>query len=289
MKRKVKKNAVLRKGFGYTKQIPRTWRRLTSSHDDYQFMSPVLANSFPKSGTHLLLQILETLPGVTTYGSFIASMPSITFKERSEKSHLRLLGRMIPGEVVPAHLFYHPLFSTKITNKNAVHFFIYRDLRDVAISEAHYLFDMNRWHRMHRYYRALPTLDERITLAIEGDSDPNNPYDYPNIAERFSRYKGWLRSEDVCAVKFEDLRSSMREEYIRDMIIFYAQKCLAEIDVDKVTQAVMKNINPANSHTFRRGQVGEWKDNFTDEHKDLMKSVAGNLLIELCYEPDLAW
>ena len=131
---KAKNIAVLRKASALSKQVPRTLKRLTSDLGEYRIMPPVLANSFPKSGTHLLLQILEAIPGVTTYGTFIASMPSITFKERSKLSHIRLLGKMVPGEIVPAHLFFHPHFRTNINNKSVVHFFIYRDLSDVSIS-----------------------------------------------------------------------------------------------------------------------------------------------------------
>jgi len=73
------------------------------------------------------------------------------------------------------------------------------------------------------------------------------------------------------------------------MITFYAQSSLADMDVDDVMRTVIGNINPANSHTFRKGQVGEWKEVFTEEHKELIKSVAGKLLIDLGYETDLAW
>ena len=42
-----------------------------------------------------------------------------------------------------------------LAKKNVVHYFVYRDPRDVVISEAHYLREMNRWHRLAPYFRKL--------------------------------------------------------------------------------------------------------------------------------------
>lgn len=70
------KNPFFRKSLAIGKQIPRLVKRTKSDPDDYKCNPPVIANSFPKSGTHLLLQILEQLPGLTNYGSFIASRNS---------------------------------------------------------------------------------------------------------------------------------------------------------------------------------------------------------------------
>jgi hypothetical protein len=43
------------------------------------------------------------------------------------------------------------------------------------------------------------------------------------------------------------------------------------------------------SWTFRVGQIGRWKQEFSDYHKALFKEMWGDLLIELGYEKDLNW
>ena len=103
-----------------------------------------------------------------------------------------MIKNVVPGEIVPAHIFHRDEYEEEMENRFFIHFFIYRDPRDVVISEAHYYATMNRWHRMHSYFSSLRNLDEQILTAITGVSHPGFRYDYPNVAERFSRYRGWL-------------------------------------------------------------------------------------------------
>lgn len=41
--------------------------------------------------------------------------------------------------------------------------------------------------------------------------------------------------------------------------------------------------------TFRKGTIGNWYDQFSDEHKQAFKNVTGDLLIDLGYEPNNNW
>jgi hypothetical protein len=282
------RHAIVRKSMALFRQIPRTARRY--SLQDLAGQPPILVNSFPKSGTHLLLQILQGLPNSKNYGTFIASMPSLTYRERSEKRHLSLIQRLVPGEVCPAHLFYSEPAANALAQKDCVHFFIFRDLRDVVVSEAHYLYSMNRWHRLHKYFGSLKTIEERISASISGINGPEFPYDYPDIGTRFERYKAWLSAEDVMAIKFEDLIAPQRTSWIRKMVLFWKERqALDEATVDDITNQLEIGIDPEQSHTFRTGKVGGWKTVFNDEHKTQFKTVAGALLIELGYEKNLDW
>ena len=278
------RSALVRKSAVGLLQVPRTWRRLAAGRADYQKRPPIICNSFPKSGTHLLAQVLEALPGVRTYGTFIASMPSVPFRERSQAATLRKLHRVAAGELVAAHLFFDDAYADVLTQRHAVHYFIYRDLRDVAISEAHYLTYMNRWHRLHRYYRKMDSDEQRITWAIRGESDPAFAYDYPDIAQRFERYSGWLDCKDVCAVRFEDLIGLQRRDEIARIVRYYLDHSGRLGDVDQIVNKAFKLIDPALSRTFRKGQAGGWRDVLTDKQRELIKQVAGDLLVELGYQ-----
>ncbi|OQY35937.1 MAG: hypothetical protein B6I38_00830 [Anaerolineaceae bacterium 4572_5.1] len=289
MIRKIRNNQIVRKSIALGKQFPRLGKQISSKKEDYLRFPPVLANSFPKSGTHLLLQIVEAFPKVVNYGTFIASMPSVTFKERSRKAHLRLLSSIVPGEVIPAHLFYQSDHERLLSEKNCVHFFIYRDPRDVVVSEAHYLAKMNRWHRMHPYFKSLNNLNEQISMSILGVNQSHFPYDYPDVAKRFSRYNKWFQSSKVFTIRYEDLISPGRRKFLREMVIFYAERSSVNVEIESVVAAMERNITPEKSHTFRQGGAGAWKTAFTDDHKLQMKQVAGNLLIELGYERDKYW
>lgn len=285
-----KKSNVARKSVAFANQIPRAIVRTRATPEDYRRRPPLLANSFPKSGTHLLMQILEALPGNRYFGSFIASTPSITFREHSAAAHLNRINRLVPGELAGAHIFYDPAYAETLARLNVAHFFVYRDPRDVAVSEAHYLAHMNRWHRMHRYFARLETDAERISASILGMSPTECPYDFQDIGKRFARYRGWLDRNDVCALRYEDLIAADRADTLNRVASFYADHTQGgHHDRAALIASIEANIQPQKSHTFRSGRAGGWQKAFKPEHKEQMKAVAGTLLVELGYENDLDW
>jgi hypothetical protein len=250
-------------------------------------LGATLANSFPKSGTHLLVQVLEAFPGIRNFDSFIASVPPIRFRERRPAVIRRRLELVAPRELVSAHLFFEPAVNDQVARRGIVHYFIFRDPRDVAVSEAFYLTYMNRWHRLHRFFRALPSDEARIWTAIVGIPATAAPYEYPDIGKRFDRYAGWLTRPEVCLVRYEELMSDQREAVIRRMAERYAT-CVP-IDVEAAVAASVGMIQPAKSRTFRVGGTGGWRRHFTNGHLEAMKTVAGKLLVALGYEPDTNW
>jgi hypothetical protein len=250
----------------------------------------VLLNSIPKSGTHLLLQVVEGLPDRINYGQWVASMrSSFRFRERSVEELRRLIHRMLPGEVVRGHLFFDESYLDELAGRNVVNYFIYRDPRAVALSGAHYARSMNRWHRLHRYFRGARTMDEAIRLAIVGLQSPVPGVDFPDVAQRFGRYRGWIDAKNCFAIRYEDLQSDARPEIVRRMAEFYAAHTSAPIDIDACVAAMLRSIAPAKSHTFRSGEKAGWRKAFTPEHRRLFHEVAGDLLIELGYEEDDSW
>jgi Sulfotransferase domain len=278
------RSAVVRKAGACARQLPRAAARLRATPDDYRRTPPVLGNSFPKSGTHLLLQILRAF-APHHYGNFIASMPSVTFRERSREAHLRLIDRITPGEALPAHLFFDETYRQALAQKNVVHFFIYRDPRDVAVSDAHYLTYMGRWHRLHSYFaRTLKSDDERLSAAILGVRGSGFPYDYPDIGQRFARYRGWLERDDVFAVRFEDLVSPRCAEVVHRMARFYVARCEEPADVNALARAAVRQIDGRRSHTFRRGEAGAWRSAMSERHLIEIERVAGCVLAELGYD-----
>jgi hypothetical protein len=284
------RNGFVRKGAAAALRVPRLLRGLRARAADYQAAPPVLANSFPKSGTHLLFQVVDGLPNSTNYGVFLASMTSsFRFRERSPENASRFIRSFVPGEVVRGHLFFHPQNAADLRDKNAVHYFVYRDPRDVVVSEAHYLREMNRWHRLAPCFGKLASIEDAIMLSIRGFDPPIAGIEYPNVAERFARYAGWLDRDDCLAIRFEDMASDSRPAVIRRMAEFYAAHCSRQVDVDVCIEAMTASIAPQKSHTFRSGKKSGWKHEFTAEHHRMFDELAGNLLIELGYEQNHDW
>jgi hypothetical protein len=284
------RNGFVRKGTAAALRVPRFLYGLRARAGDYQVSPPVLANSFPKSGTHLLFQIVDGLPHSTNYGAFLASMTSsFRFRERSPENASRFIRSFVPGEIVRGHLFFHPQNAADLHDKNVVHYFVYRDPRAVVVSEAHYLREMNRWHRLAPYFGKLASMDQAIMLSIRGFDPPIAGLEYPNIAERFARYAGWLNREDCLALRFEDMASDSRPTVIRRMAEFYASRRSNAVDVDACVAAMSASIAPQKSHTFRSGKKSGWQHEFTADHRRVFNELAGDLLIELGYEQSHDW
>ena len=209
------RNGFVRKGARGLLYIPKWIESLRASSDDLAARPPVLANSFPKSGTHLLVQVLEGLPNRVNYGAFLGRDELVSVRERSADNTCRFIRGFVPGEIIRGHLYYELLYADELAKRSAVNYFIYRDPRDVVVSEAHYLRDMNRWHRLHAYFRKAKSMEDAIMLSINGLDPPVPGINYPNIAARFARYVGWLDWDDCLSMRFEDLVSEQQPELIR--------------------------------------------------------------------------
>lgn len=285
----MRKSVIFKKGYRYSMALPRTVLRFFPQAKDHMNNPPVVANSFPKSGTHMLLPILRGLPGMRDWGLFLASMPSVTFREIPAERMRYKIRNLAPKELVGAHLFYSKEVSRALAERGACHYFIFRDPRDVVISEAYYLSQMNRWHRLSKYFRRLKTIEERIFFSIIGAEEEEFPYDYQNIGKRYEKYLKWITDTDVFAIKYEELNSARMAEIIQRIFEFYVDRIDSDIDAKQFISDAIKNASPKKSHTFREGKSGGWRENFTSRHKEVFKDLAGKLLIDLKYETNLDW
>ncbi|TWT73745.1 Sulfotransferase domain protein [Posidoniimonas polymericola] len=262
----------------------------TPRPEDLRRLPPAIANSFPKSGTHLLDQLVGALPGRVNYGEFHSSMTSsFVFRRVPDEKTAACMARNRPGEIVRAHLFYSRPASNALRSVNAAHYYIYRDPRDVVVSEAHYLRDMNRWHRLHQVFKQTATIEDAIRLAITGVGAEHPDFEYPNIGARFGQCAGWLSDPDCCAVRFEDLTGPGVEAELLRMAQHYAARSSDPVDPAALAAAMKDAAAPEKSHTYRSGKRGGWRNSFTPELRALFDEVAGPLLIELGYEADRQW
>jgi hypothetical protein len=278
-------SGLVRKGAALMLQVPKRISRLQAREADYELRPPILVNSFPKSGTHLLDQIVDAIPNSRNYGEFISSMTSsFRFRRRTTAQCIRMLATTTPGELVRAHLFYSDEVSGALRDRRFIHLFIYRDPRDVVLSESHYLRTLNKWHRLHPYFRDAPTFEDAISLSIRGLPNLAPRVDYPNIKVRFERYAEWIEDKDVFAVRFEDLVSEQRDATLRAIAQYYADRTQTPVDVEELTQAMKLSIDPNRSHTYRKGSSGGWRSKFTEEHRRLFDEVAGDLSSRFGFE-----
>lgn len=252
-------------------------------------MPKILVNSVPKSGTNLLMQIIKGIPGV--------------FHEQSisyDGEHFREALKIRPGQVVSGHIPFTVSFSQELKAHSVKQVFIYRDLRDVAVSLVHFINNKLHQHPLYPVFQQrLLTFEEQLNAIILGidfiGEEKNNawgiPY-YPGIYEEFHKIYEWRKDSTVCSLRYEDLidNETSKDKTLLS-IIDYLWKDLSELKMDKfqLLNLMKQNINPAKSWTFRKGKIGNWRDEFTEENKENFKKATGDFLIELGYEDSNDW
>jgi sulfotransferase 6B1 len=250
----------------------------------------LLGISFPKSGTHLLDQILLGFSNVSPYAkrvhSFYAEYEGESGRKREPEKALAWLDSLRPRDIASAHLFARPEAVARVCTEKFAPYFIFRDPRDVAVSHVFYVTEMETRHVHHEYYKSLPDFDARLKISILGRSDTN--IEFSNIADRFEPYLDWLNHPEVLTIHFEDLIHH-RELTLTSIMDHLLKRITLHSPRQLILASLEASINPTKSPTFRSGKTGEWKKHFTDEHKSLFKEVAGDLLIKLGYEKDREW
>lgn len=304
----------------------------------------ILANSIPKSGTHLLLRLLtllefdladfgglrprvvsakgrdtaanrtlRTLLGTREPGKFLGIGPhlleggrfpparalvrtrgpekitvGVEFPREIGRRWLeRRLSRVPEGSVVSAHCIYSPQFGELLAGQKMRTVCILRDPRDTAVSHMHYVKQRPR-HRAYREYMSLPSDHERLMVSIRGGRLGRHTLE--SLEERYRNFLGWEREGGAAMVRFEDLvgpRGGGSEEAQRRAVERVVEHLDLEVDERKIL-FIRENLF-GSGRTFRKGRAGGWKEEFSEEHREAAKEVAGELLVELGYERGTGW
>jgi hypothetical protein len=261
------------------------WRRIS-----FGDAPPIFGNSKPKSGSHLLLQILNGFTRIIPY-RYVEEEPIRTITREGRRRELNEiladLRALPPGVIGWGYLDPAPEIVSFLTQSGRVNYFIYRDPRDMLVSHVHFATDMHEEHGMHAYYQSLPDFNARLKVAITGiDRDGLRMV---SVKQRYESVFRWLETPGVLCLRFEDL-IHQREATLNKMLD-EVEKTGYEIPVSRpqALQVLGEAIQPRKSRTFRSGKTGGWQQAFTEEHKKLFKEVAGDLLIRLGYERDNDW
>jgi len=261
--------------------IPVSHRDLKAFHTGPK----VFANSIPKAGTNLLKRTLNLLPCVVPWWTYHIdeTIPGILDQLHTVKN----------GQVVTAHLPWSKSLVEILISKGFGILFIIRDLRDKAVSDVHYMVHKSTDHQLHRYFSSLNSDEERLMAYIRGVPEHCYPGGIrPKLWEDHTKSMlPWLDEPNCMTIRFEDLigssggGSDKKQIETVDSIVKHIG---IELSQEEIQQIAAKSFF-AGSRTFRKGQIGDWRNHFTEEHKQIFKEVYGDTLIKLGYEKDYDW
>lgn len=261
--------------------------RFTSQPAD---LPVLLGISFPKSGTHLLDQILLGFSNAAPFSkrlhSFYAEYEGETGRKRSPEQALAWLDSLHSGDIASAHLFARTEAVERVCSPKFIPYFIFRDPRDVVVSHVFYVTSMEARHVHHEYYQSLPDFNARLNVSIMGRLDAG--IEFPNIADRFAPYLGWLDRDEVLSIHFEDLIHD-RAAALHRVLDHLLDHVPLRMQRQLILGFLESSIDPRRSPTFRSGKTGEWREHFTERHKEMFKDIAGDLLVRLGYEKSKDW
>jgi len=271
--------------YGKTAQAILRWKRFS-----FNDVPPIFGNSKPKSGSHLLLQILNGFTQIMPYRYVDADPVRTITRDGRRKTKEEILAdlKSVPAGVIGwGYVDATKENASFLTSAGRVNFFIYRDPRDMLVSQVFFATDMHEEHGMHDYYNSLPDFAARLNVAITGiDRDGLKMV---SVKQRYEGVFQWLEQKHTMCLRFEDLINN-RDATLLSMLD-EVEKTGYKIPTprEKALPILVDAIQPKKSHTFRSGKTGGWKQHFTDEHKKLFKEVAGDLLVKLGYEKDNNW
>lgn len=186
-----------------------------------------------------------------------------------------------------------------------------RDFRDILVSLS-FWFDkrVEKGSSMNLEFRSVPqhvqqewlqlTLSEKMTAFLLANFHPEVPHfgdvflrEYENMQYFLSR----LKSPYI--IKFENLvgphgggtREAQEEEVskVAEMLSISLSADELAYLCDNLYGLRNQDQGADYSHTFRRGQIGTWKERFTEEHIQLFKEHYNEALLELGYETTENW
>lgn len=272
----------------------------------------IIANSLPKSGTHLLVRFLELLEfkeyekGLT--GAMVRPTQRNPFKRyltnqkrclnqnsngfsidldnmynKIQQKYLdKYLDTVKNNYFISAHIPYTKELDDYLLKQDFKMLYIIRDPRDVLLS---YYNHQNRdpHYPFHSYFKD-KTFKESYKKILEGMTKGETIL--ASLKNRIHQSQGWINSKNVFSLKFEELigekgggDKELQLETIKNLLNFL------EIDFDdEKVYYLSQNIFYPKAETFHKGQIYRWKEEYADEIKDEVNEYLKDFLMGLNYE-----
>lgn len=253
----------------------------------------ILCNSWPKSGTHLLLKMAATIldnNGKWYEDGAIKSRPDKTdalFEIINKRLKIHSNSFAMKGHVGYSEEIYDFLKSKEIKI-----FFIIRDPRDVVCSTVRWVTDLRKNWPANDLFNNI-SKEEQLSYAINGmpnlspfsDNDSFVLWEKP-ILERYMYLTPWAEHEDVCFLKYEELSGNHGQELFNKSIAKIID--FMSIEDESIIKKLNKGFVDKGSKTFHSGNSGGWQDEFSERNiKEFIESGGEELVKKFNYIPTI--
>lgn len=231
---------------------------------------PVVANSMPKSGTHLLAGLLTALPRMRFNGRYAAYdynfiAPHANSSEDRLGNLERQLKKLRRGHFMGAHVVHERRVEDLVRDSGATMVTILRDPRAVVVSGANYVIDAEHMPGRELALSLFTTHEQLMTAMVRGHGEPGDELWFPDIGRRFAAYAAWLDSAVGVTVTFEDLvgaRGGGSDERQLAMVSGLLEHLgYRDIAPDELARQLFSE----QAATFRKGTIDSWRDELPPE------------------------
>lgn len=269
--------------------------------DGDEFKPRFYLNGFPKAGLHLLSMLVMGVcrPYLDAFKDHWAGTfhhNAWTNIETDLRFILYRIAQVPPGHYIQAHAGHFADLEQMLRWSGVAHVFIIRDLRDVAVSQAHHIISSDGVRFLHpakEAYTLLGGFDEVLMAVIEGLGP------FPGVMDRWVRYAGWLDAEDTLVVRYEEARENL-EATARAVLehglnqIYPLEHARIKVEGSIFDQQVKGMLatggTPTMSPTYRAARVGDWRDEFKKQHRAAFKKTdKEGWLVRMEYENNDKW
>lgn len=220
----------------------------------------VVANSMPKSGTHLLATLLDQLEGMRFAGHLVAfdvadsHDPDVRLRDLEKR-----LRRLRDSRYIGAHLIRDPRAEALIAAAPVKLLTILRDPRAVVLSGAHYVMDAKQLKDRGEALEMYPDLPSVLQALVRGHGEPGDRFYFPEIGQRYAAYAGWADSEVGLTVRFEDLIGGRGGGSDDEQVAQVARIVEFLGYGDGAAHEMAERLFSENAITFRAGTIDSWR------------------------------
>jgi hypothetical protein len=244
-----------------------------TSELDHLGNNKYLVISLGKSGANWLYNLIGSLPDIQKLDMTEAGISGSSADE---------LGMLPIGHVMYSHIWHLKKVIDKIIANNITTFYIYRDIRDVLVSEYYHKKHMDP-ERFEEIFPILKLVNDKTAFDLDIIMQWSTTVLYYN--DVFA----WVNDKKFSSIRYEDL--IVRPEHEIKMAFEHYGINLSK---EEISSAVSSASFPAmsgrdagvenlTSH-YRKGIVGDWRNHFSVNQADEFMGWFGPVLNLLGYD-----